>query len=411
MTAAPDIVDSRDFGTEGAATAPGTRADLASRYDYQRRFVRDREAFLAAVRTRTIVPHQVEVQPGRMRGKALCWMACPYCYGGSAENTGERLPVERLREIVRETADGPHGGVGKLVFAGYATDPLNYEDIDALIDQARRSAQVIGVHTKALRVSERLVETLAARDIAAKSYFSVSLDAGDATTYNEVHGLRSRKDVYSIVLANLRRLARARDTSGASLDLSATYLITRANRDAAQIRQAIADVRGTGIDLLRFSLPQVPRGHEDEEGTIIPTRSEITALLEELTPIIEAENGKGLRVLIADYDTEFGIESRRSLPCVARFVFPSIGFDGYLAHCSESAAPHFRDMQLGDLRERGFWDLYYDYDAEDLWRGLSGDWRRMGANDCRCDRKEHAVNAIFRDLPEVHGIVNESAAK
>ena len=77
---------------------------------------------------KTIVPHQVEVQPGPMRGN-ICWLSCPYCYGNTAIDTGERLSKERYLEIMDQIAEG---GVNKIIFAGYATDPLNYENIEEL---------------------------------------------------------------------------------------------------------------------------------------------------------------------------------------------------------------------------------------------------------------------------------------
>ena len=87
---------------------------------------------------------------------------------------------------------------------------------------------------------------------------------------------------------------------------------------------------------------------------------------------------------------------RRSFPCFARFIYPTIGFDGFLANCSQSAAPHFRDMALGNLVTVDFWDAFYDYDTADLPGFLERQHQKMMRNDCRCDRKEHTVNRIFR---------------
>ena len=88
----------------------------------------------------------------------------------------------------------------------------------------------------------------------------------------------------------------------------------------------------------------------------------------------------------------------RTLPCFARWVFPSIGFDGYLGHCSEAAAPHFREMTLGNLNENNFWDLYYNYDPTKLQETIRISGNQMSRLDCRCDRKEHQVNKIMKTL-------------
>ena len=52
----------------------------------------------------------------------------------------------------------------------------------------------------------------------------------------------------------------------------------------------------------------------------------------------------------------------RTIPCYARYIFPTVGFDGWLYNCSQSSAPNFRSAALGDLTKKDFWDLYYDYD-------------------------------------------------
>jgi MoaA/NifB/PqqE/SkfB family radical SAM enzyme len=73
---------------------------------------------------------------------------------------------------------------------------------------------------------------------------------------------------------------------------------------------------------------------------------------------------------------------------LARWVFPTIGFDGWLYHCSQSAATNFRSMALGNLRERGFWDIFYDYDLHSMTEAE----KMMAKLGCRCDRKAHLVN-------------------
>jgi len=376
-------------------TSTTTQNDLTRRYSYSTRYIADVEVFMERVLAKTIVPHQLEVQPGRIKGEALCWMACPYCYGGSAKNTGERLSPDRLVEVLNQTVAGPHGGIEKLVFAGYATDPLNYEHIDDLLTTGRDNRQIVGFHTKALRVSDRFVKQLTRADGHKMSYFSVSVDAGLSASYNEVHGIQSKAKAYEKVVGNLHRITKARRETGASLDVSATYLVTRVNNSSAEVEKSIRDLLDAGVDLIRFSFPQVPRGFESEQGTIIPSRAEVDEYMSRLPAIVHAADSERQRVIIADYDAELGIDTRRTLPCVARFVFPSVGYDGYLGHCSESAAPHFRDMALGNLADRDFWDLYYDYDTQDFWNYMSDAYTRMDKNDCRCDRKEHAVNSLM----------------
>jgi len=85
------------------------------------------------------------------------------------------------------------------------------------------------------------------------------------------------------------------------------------------------------------------------------------------------------------------------LPCFSRFIYPAISYDGYLSNCSQSAATHFKDMALGNLQTSDFWDAFYDYDEKDVFSFMKNEFKKMIKNDCRCDRKEHTVNQIFKE--------------
>ena len=75
------------------------KEDLVARYQYGAEYVTDYAQFRRQVLDKTIIPHQVEVQPASP-SKEICWLKCPWCYGLSATDTGERLPPERATEIM-----------------------------------------------------------------------------------------------------------------------------------------------------------------------------------------------------------------------------------------------------------------------------------------------------------------------
>ena len=390
---------SADVLVDAPETDGATRLDgIEARYSYQVPYVPDVDAFMEAVLNKTVVPYQVEIQPGRIGGNKLCWLSCSYCYGGQSPQVAQRLTPERYVDLVRQTANGPHGGVGKIIFAGYATDPLHYEHIEDIVETAVAGGQITGFNTKALRVSDRLVDILTRPETPDTSYFNISIDAGSPEIYNRVHSVTSRADLYHRVLANLTRISTARRDRSAKRDLSVSYLITNLNNSDAEITGAISDIAAAGADLIRFTFPQVPRGMSSEKGSIIPSREEARNIHARLAPLVEGMGTARTRTLILDIDAKFSVVPRRILPCVARFVFPAIGFDGNLYHCSQSAAPQFAPMSLGNLEQRNFWDAFYDYDVEDFWNAMKRDaYRHMEALDCRCDRKEQCVNALFED--------------
>lgn len=372
--------------------------NIESRYSYEVPYVPDIDRFMETVLNKTVVPYQVEIQPGRIKGKNICWLTCSYCYGGQSPQTADRLSPDRYVDLMHQIAKGPHGGVRKIIFAGYATDPLNYEHIDDLVAAAQENGQITGFNTKAIRISDRLVDLLADKNSAATSYFNISVDAGSPEKYNQVHDVAAKTDIYHKVLDNLSRVATKRDANGASRDLSVSYLITRLNNDNAEIESAIRDISAAGADLIRFTFPQLPRGMDSEAGSIVPARDEARQIFDRVAPMIREMSTDRTRTLILDMDAKFNVVPRRILPCVARFVFPTIGFDGFMYHCSQSSAPQFRDLALGNMEQRDFWDAYYDYDVDEFWETMQREsYSVMDRLDCRCDRKEQCVNAMFAD--------------
>ena len=85
------------------------------------------------------------------------------------------------------------------------------------------------------------------------------------------------------------------------------------------------------------------------------------------------------------------------MPCFARYVFPTVGFDGWLYNCSQSSAPNFRLSALGDLKINNFWDLYYNYKVEKFNDYLISCSKNINDTGCRCDRKEHVLNQQIID--------------
>lgn len=366
-------------------------ADLVSRYQFAAKYIEDFAGFRERVLAKTVIPHQVEIQPGPSAGH-LCWLQCPYCYGGAARDSGERLSQERAVAVMEEIAAG---SVKKVIFAGYCTDPLNGAYIEDLLEVAVKRGQTFGFNTKALRVGDRLLELLASEAIAPGSYFSISVDAGSNHSYNAVHGVVGESArIYDRVLQNTARISRARAARGAHLDLSAAYLVTGLNHSDAEITRFVTDFRAAGCDLIRFTFPQLPRGKTAAELPLLPSREQCAQYRDRLQPLIAELDSDRCRVLLVDADRDHNLfRKARTTPCVARFVYPTVGFDGWLYHCSQSAAPDFRPMALGNLAERGFWDLFYDYDANHLQSYFAASERSMEATGCRCDRKEHLVNA------------------
>ena len=157
--------------------------DINKKYKFENKYFDSPEVLKEKILNKTVIPHQVEFQPGAL-GKKICWLSCPYCYGESAINTSERPSTERLVEILNEIADG---GVNKVTFAGWATDPLNSKSIDKLLETAINRRMIFGFNTKPIKVSEDFIDLLKNREIHPDSWISLSIDSGSNEIFNKVH--------------------------------------------------------------------------------------------------------------------------------------------------------------------------------------------------------------------------------
>jgi MoaA/NifB/PqqE/SkfB family radical SAM enzyme len=374
-------------------------SNLINKISYNIEYIESVDKFLSEVKSKKIKPYQLELQPGRLKGNKICWLTCSYCYGGSAKNTSEKLTPDRYIDLLKQTANGPNGGIAKIIFAGYATDPLNYEDIDNLIDESIKSNQIIGIHSKLIKASDKLLDLLTSRKIK-DDYITISLDASDNLSYNRAHNLNDKVKVYDKVIENLKRLVKLKKEKKSKIDISVNYLITKENLGIESINKSIESLIAIGVDSIRFTFPQSPRGYEHKNNPFTPSPIDKSLIIETVNKKIEEikKNKINFNLTIFDYDTIKHLDEPRSLPCFARFIFPAISYDGYLANCSQSGAVHFRDMSLGNLQNIDFWDAYYNYDVKDFEKYMKEQYSKMNKNDCRCDRKQHTFNSQFKNI-------------
>jgi MoaA/NifB/PqqE/SkfB family radical SAM enzyme len=364
---------------------------------YKTKYFDTVENLIKRIQEKTVVPYQLEVQPGRIKGNKICWMPCSYCYGGSSENDGQRLDPDRYLDIIDQTNNGPNGNIKKIIYAGYATDPLNYEHIDDLIEKSINMKQVIGIHSKLIKISDKLANLLGSEKLQDTSYLTVSVDGGDNKSYNAAHNLSPKVKVYDRVIENIKKITNLSKKNNIKIDLSSNYLVTKVNCSNDEVYKGIENLINAGVDSIRFSFPQLPRGTDSYEGTIIPNREEVKEIYNNIKPIIDQFKDSKTNVILIDYDADKSISEARTLPCFSRFIYPAISYDGYLSNCSQSAATHFKDMALGNLQTSDFWDAFYDYDEKDVFSFMKNEFKKMIKNDCRCDRKEHTVNQIFKE--------------
>jgi len=369
------------------------KVTLLDRYSFSNNYFTSAIELKNNIINKTIIPYQVEFQPGS-QSKKICWLSCPYCYGASAIDSGDRLSGERLVELINEVAEM---GVKKVIFAGWATDPLNSKHIDSMLRAAIDNNLIFGFNTKPIKVSDFFLSCLNDIRVKKDSYMSLSIDAGSNEIFNKVHGMKAGSPLYDRCLNNTKNICKA-NLYQKKFDVSAAYLVNRYNCDENEILKFINDFRNAGCNLLRFTFAQSPRGVEDKNLDTVPTQSEREKYTLMLKRIEKEQDSKKCKILFIDADKQNNFFGKpRTLPCVARFIYPTVGFDGKLYHCSQSAAPNFKSISLGDLKNNSFKKLYYNYDVSSFKKYFMDIGKKMSEVGCRCDRKEHIVNTKIKE--------------
>lgn len=359
---------------------------LNKSYSYSNTIVDDFQDFKNKIESKKIIPYQVEFQPPPSSLKKICWLECSYCYGGSADDSqSPRMEKDVALRVLKEVADG---GVQKVIFAGYATDPLNSPYIDDLLEKSIDLNLVFGFNTKALKISEKFLGQLKRNEIRKDSYISLSVDAGSNQTYNFMHDVTSIAKIYDKVLQNTIKIREANK----DIDISAAYLVNKKNDKVDDVKRFIEDFRNAGCNYLRFSFLQKPKDLKLSDE-VLPNYDEQMKIKEELMGIILKEDSEKCKVKLLDIDKQEGIyRKNRTVPCFARFIFPTVGYDGWLYNCSQSSSPNFHPIAVGNLAENNFWDLFYNYDISNPKLFFENCSNKLKASGCKCDRKMHLAN-------------------
>ena len=292
---------------------------LEDKYNFNSQYIENYENFKNEILNKKIIPHQVEFQ-APPRSKKICWLECPYCYGLSAKDNGFRLEKNRGIKILNDILDG---GVKKIIFAGYATDPLNCSYIEDLLEITIKKKAIFGFNTKALRISDNFYNILESNNLIENSYISLSVDAGSNNTYNKIHGIKNDAKIYDKVLFNSKKLGKIKKKN--FFDLSAAYLVNINSASIYDYEKFINDFSDAGCNLLRFTFPQQPKDISTEKG-VVPSDIEKKNYKEILLKIKSKYENLNCKIMVIDADKDNDIQNKpRTIPCYARFVYPTVG--------------------------------------------------------------------------------------
>jgi MoaA/NifB/PqqE/SkfB family radical SAM enzyme len=287
------------------------------------------------------------------------------------------------------------GLVEKLVFSGIFTDPL-YSDLAelALFTAKRRQEQLVGIHTKGIRLSDEIKSTLIHRAVPG-DYISFSLDTVDQKAFASLHGLKPSSQALDRIRDNIESLCERRALEGSPLRVIVTALLVEDYATIDQVKALLDFCQRATVDVLRFSLPQEPIGIRSARFT--HTGRRLSSLIDEIQQLaLSSSRCRGPAVVLLHNPDPKHLALMSH--CHAQYFYPTVGWDGYLYPCCQVATGQFPQLRLGDCKQADFWQVW----QSDTVRRLRQFEPASSCGFC-CNRRDAEVNLEIEErdgLPE-----------
>jgi len=355
-------------------------------------------------KAKDVFPIYVEVSP-----VGYCNHACTFCgvdYMLDRSDKPQLVP-DKMKAMLEDM--GKHG-VLSVMFAG-AGEPLLYKPLADVILRADE----VGIDTSITTNGVLLNETFAKKALAAKRlrWIKVSINGGDAATYEAIH--RSKSGDFEKVIENLKTAVRVRDELGGECTIGAQMVAlpetTGTSKDRPLVRQtfpsniatagALAErLRDAGIDYL---VVKPYSQHLMSERTRVYERTQYEDAAA-WARSLEAMSTGSFNVVVR-YQTMSSLQeaSRGYETCHATpFQWAYVEADGEVWGCSaylgrdEGGVAYGDDrFRFGNVNERSF---------SEVWRGdrrrACWDYVRtsLDISECRTNCRMHHVNRYLESV-------------
>ncbi|MBY5324382.1 radical SAM protein [Rhizobium leguminosarum] len=306
---------------------------------------------------------------------------CRYCFGhGQALNPGKFLSADEYEEIAKSLGQRRP----TVIISGIATEPLTHPEADALVRVFRGRGFPVGLYTKGHNLTAAVCDALV--DGAGECFVTVSLDAGTAIDYEQVHDIAhpprkgDRVQVsFEGVLENLRRLSALKRKVKPELKLRASILVFEELARDGKLAEAIELLR-PDVDLIRIAIAQ-----DRNDGVRVDN---LPKDREQLLAKFAAEfEGDGKVAVIASSHTPSRDKAFRQ--CVAQRTQITIDKSGNVFPCPQVALQPYMHLKLGNVRDTPLSDILDSQTRKRMFE-LDVDTQMK----CRiCDRKDEAINS------------------
>lgn len=300
--------------------------------------------------SQSLRPLQLEIHPG-----TYCWCKCPHCCGAGLQCKVQRtLPIDPILRLISKL----HAhGTKRIEYAGVFTDPLTWPRLEKAIEHCHSLDLSVGIHTKFIKASSALIETMAATQ-ANNSNIAVSIDYFDRKIYNE----RLRPAVPNALQnaqANVERLCAEVCETGSPFYVSIRTLIVNGVTTDGLRRGAdwIYGLRSKYPECRlgwRISSPWIPASAPAQQQKRISeridvrgsqAREEIDDCITEILDASESWPGRG-KVALRDEPTLSPGDCQK---CLNQLLYGNIGSTGGYYPCQSCAAPKYEGISYGNI--------------------------------------------------------------
>jgi wyosine [tRNA(Phe)-imidazoG37] synthetase (radical SAM superfamily) len=284
----------------------------------------------------TVYPIYAEISPS-----GACNHRCTFCALDYLEYQPRFLDIGILQERLAEM-----GRLGlRSVMYGGEGEPLLHRDFAAIVRHTRSAGIDVGISTNGVLLTTEMCEEI----LGSTSWVKVSLNAGIASTYAQLH--RTREADFTRVLANLEQAVLVKRKLGSNCTLGAQLLLLPEN--AGEVELLARQVRDLGLQYLVVK-PYSQHFHSRTRTYSNVTYSEYSALLESLTSL----NTAGFSVVFREQPMKkLEEEARPYSRCLALPFWTYIDAGGMVWGCSA----HLGDERFayGCLNEQTFSQIWH----------------------------------------------------